>query len=323
MERDLHLYEVRKNGMWGYINSRGEILVQAKYVNVGTFSEGLGYVIDDRRVLTIIDANVEMLGHVENIDYAHRFSCGLLCVERNGKMGFVDRSGEIVIDFSFDLAVDFVQNLAIVHIGDSFGIIERDGRYRVPMKHAYLCPFYADSTVTGVRLGTENWRLIDLHGEIVESQRFAAAQSEREGLVPVRLPGTKWGWADVSGEIVFAPKFDQLSSAFFDGTIGFERRGKWGVVHRSGSILVNPIFSHVGDLCSDRRRVYVGAEAPNVLIGGKYGYLDETGEMCIEPRFDTASDFGNGAARVFVGKRKHALLGWINRDGEYFWEPQG
>lgn len=54
---------------------------------------------------------------------------------------------------------------------------------------------------------------------------------------------------------------------------------------------------------------------------GRWGYIDKTGELVIKPQFISAHDFSEGLARVHVEGYEGDRLGYINKKGEWVWEP--
>ena len=50
----------------------------------------------------------------------------------DGHWGFIDQSGEFVIEPQFDHAWDFDNGLAMVQVGDTLGYIDRSGNFVWP-----------------------------------------------------------------------------------------------------------------------------------------------------------------------------------------------
>ena len=100
---------------------------------------------------------------------------GLFPIEKNGKWGFIDRSGKIVISPQFDAANYFYEGLACVMVDKKqYGNI-------VIGKNGY----------------------IDRSGNWIIKPQFDFASGFSEGLASVRI-GEKSGYIDKSGDIVIA-----------------------------------------------------------------------------------------------------------------------
>ena len=72
---------------------------------------------------------------------AMRFSEGLAAVRIDGRFGYIDGRGEVVIAPQFDLAGDFYQGLAEVLVGNRTGIINHKGEIVVPPMFQRAIPF--------------------------------------------------------------------------------------------------------------------------------------------------------------------------------------
>ena len=55
--------------------------------------------------------------------------------EKNGKYGFVDENGNVVIDYIFDFADNFSEGLAAVRQEDSWGFIDTQGNTVIPFNY--------------------------------------------------------------------------------------------------------------------------------------------------------------------------------------------
>ena len=50
-------------------------------------------------------------------------------VRIGNKIGYIDKTGQIVVQAQFETAEDFSHGLAFVGVGDKFGYIDKTGRY--------------------------------------------------------------------------------------------------------------------------------------------------------------------------------------------------
>jgi hypothetical protein len=174
------LVAVRYNSKCGYINTDGKTVIDFQYSSCKQFSEGLALVqerieipkVDNgRNIIYVQDkcSYIDKLG-AKVIDfekngfdctYKHIFSEGLSTFQMKGKIGFMDKSGTMVIqpqfyDWGEDDGAKFSEGLALVLIRS-----ETDPR---DQKLSY----------------------IDKSGKVIFSSNFVSADDFSEGLAGVR-----------------------------------------------------------------------------------------------------------------------------------------
>jgi hypothetical protein len=144
----------------------------------------------------------------------------LFSVDKNGKSGYIDDKGKLVIPLIFDGAGDFSEGLAPVKVHDQWG--------------------YIDET-----------------GKIVIEPLFSRAYEFSEGLARVQVEGDKygmhgkWGFIDKSGNWVIKPQYGELtgvdseSQGFREGLAIIEIDYQKGFIDKSGRQLIKPQFSYV------------------------------------------------------------------------------
>lgn len=104
------------------------------------FHEELAKVRKDGKV-GFINQTGEIVIPLKFVD-ATRFSEGLAATEiENGKWGFIDRSGKIVIEAKFDWALRFSEGRALIQIGQKWGFIDKTGTIVVPASYEHAWPF--------------------------------------------------------------------------------------------------------------------------------------------------------------------------------------
>jgi hypothetical protein len=97
------LIPFRKDDVAGYLNAKGEVVIQPQFQVASTFSEGLA------------------------------------CVCKDGLFGYIDTRGEWVIPPRFQYANDFADGLAGVPLGENgWGFIDRAGKEVIPGKFAWV-----------------------------------------------------------------------------------------------------------------------------------------------------------------------------------------
>ena len=320
------LAAVTYNSKCGYIDTDGKTVIDFQYSYCKQFSEGLALVKETVRTpkqengrtvfyqeercsyinklgSKVIDFNKNGFD-CSSDTYKHTFSEGLSTFQMKGKIGFMDKSGKIIIQPQFyDLGDDdgskFSEGLALV-------LIPSETNLRVQ------------------KLG-----YIDKTGKVIINANVVGADDFSEGLEGVRYQESgknfgkkgyidfgKKGYIDTTGKIVIEPKFES-SSKFLDGLAGFMVVGrKFGYIDKSGKVVINPIYDDVKPFSE-------GMAA--VKVNGKYGFIDKTGRMVIEPAYKfvrsiykDGRSFSNGLAVV---EDNDGAIGYIDKSGNYVWKP--
>ena len=136
---------VKKDGKWGYINTKGEQIVECKFDSVGNFNEGFAAVKKDGK-WGYINTKGEQIVECK-FDYACNFYEGLAWVKKDRKWGYINTKGYFVIfDESkneievFDKAIDRSNNtFYLSRLGDKFGLL--DENFNVVVKNSIYGKF--------------------------------------------------------------------------------------------------------------------------------------------------------------------------------------
>jgi len=313
--KDGGLAVVRNGGKWGAVDGAGRVIVPVEFRHVRTAGDAV-LVTDKRGHLGVMDRRGHLLFRLLAERVGRGFSEGLLAVRRDGKWGYVDRSGKAVIDHQFDSAGEFSEGLAGVSTGGLYGYIDRSGRVAIDLKFADARPF--SGGMARVRTGG-GWGCIQRDGKVAIRPKYDFIGPFAGGVVS-RITGsagrrgprrqTDRSWGDLTD--VLRPDLAVV-----------ELWGKWGTIDRQGKLRTPArldwyILRTQGLVFSEGRA--------RIVCEGKVGYVGTGGRIAIRPRFDMAEPFSGGLARVMVwdrsqGKRPLAQWGYIDRCGEWVWKP--
>ena len=162
------------------------------------------------------------------------FSEGLAVVELNGKYGFIDKSGKVVIPIKYDDAWSFSEGLAEVSLNWKYGFIDKSGKVIIPIKYDYAWSFSE-----GLAKVTLNWKygFIDKSGKVIIPIKYDDAWAFSEGLAKVKLNG-KWGFIDKTGKVVIPIKYDYAWN-FSEGLAEVKLNGKIFFINKYGKCVLD------------------------------------------------------------------------------------
>lgn len=265
---------------------------------------------------------------------------GLYPVSLDGRWGYIDGTGTIVIEPQFDLALDFTEGLAAVTLEGKWGYIDTSGTMLIQPQFDRAQPFseglgavHTYSYSDGQPLNY--WGFVDRTGDVVipmEYGLFNCAFSE--GRCPVMLGdgGTMppWGYIDKTGTVVIGPQFDTAQN-FSEGLAavsGGDNTSPHGFIDANGDWVIelppDLMLGRMSSGFSEGLAIVHGLPSfesdVNPVI--PEGYIDKTGAVVIQPQFECATDFSEGLAAVRVAENGALKWGFIDTTGAIVIQPK-
>jgi len=253
---------------------------------------------------------------------------GLFAFEQNGRVGFIDRTGKIVIPPKINARIldvgDFSNGLARV---EHQGYIDESGRFVIKNKLAWedfddgvaRIPEQSPSPHSEGRAA-----LLDPTGRIIGripmlrtgrfSENLAAFTTEGRhgGQEPGSFAGRYFpgpqGFRDKQGNVVIEPKFADVGPF----RNGLARAALDGACHRATAS-----NGQQGTPTTGYANGCFGAP-PDAVSSCKVGFLNKEGQFAIQPRFESAQDFQEQLAAVRIGGQ----WGFIDSSGAVVIQPQ-
>ena len=283
------LFPFAENGIWGYMDTTGAVVIKPVYTMASTFHNGLAKVVVNTRFGFINFKGEEVVPPFYHS--ATNFHKGFSVVSENNLYGAIDRRGNTVVPMSYDS----------VHIaGDNLFIVFRDGK----------CNYLS-------RLG----EAIDSSGFIacgqMESKFAICSKSNGTGVVRndghvvhgfnanniKRLSETRfaimgesgYAIADTSGRMLTKFAFEDVG-VFSQGLAAASIEGRFGYVDPRGKTRI-PFIFQVMEGFPDFAKFNEGLAV--ISLTGTMGIADTTGNVLIGDSFDQVRLLGGGLAVVY------------------------
>lgn len=319
----IHLFPVRIEGQWGFINGDGRIRIEPEFDSGQYFSEGLARVRDGG--VGYIDANGDWVID-PRFQNGRQFQGGLAAVEIDGRWGYINKSGAFAINPQFNEAFSFKEGRAFV-LTPSFDweYIDITGQIIRTINTPDLDDFDVDdynNFSNGLALVQSDqngqYGFINQDGDMAINFQYAEARAFYDGLAAIKISDS-WGFIDTDGSTVIAPRYIEAGN-FGDGLVPVrENTNTWGYADKSGRIVIEPQFE-------DARRFTEGRAA--VLLDGFWGFIDKSGNLIGKADYDEVSEFKKGVAQVILEKldpnnenNRLTNYGYLGRDGKLVWYP--
>lgn len=259
----------------------------------------------------------------------HALTKDPLVIVQDGKYGYINHQGKVLIKPQFVWGTDFEDGFGTVyvcgrlvsvneagqilplkyskrgnglapqHSGDRVGFVDAEGHFTIAAMFADALPF--SDGLAAVKVG-DSWGFIDTMGRQVIPPTFQAAYYFREGVATAETEGV-YVLIDKSGSIL-AREFEQLRGIVSEGRVPVSRDDKYGYLDLHGKVLI-PLVYEDADSFND-------GLAP-VKKDGKWGYIASDGRVVIPFIFDKAGVFGSNLAPVQIADQ----TGFINRSGTF------
>jgi hypothetical protein len=241
----------------------------------------------------------------------------LLPIEINDKFGYINRSGEIIIEPQFKFANNFSEGLATVAMSDAddkfggkFGYIDSTGRLIIQ-------PIYdaASDFAQGwarVKSNYEGFFYINKIGKPTIINTFFECYTIQSFPIPVReTQKSKAGFINQKGEYIIEPQFD-VAFPFVDNYAVVAMNQQYGYINTQGEFIIEPQFYRANYFQNGLAKVIVKDE---ISGNKKEGFINKEGKFMVSPSFDIGctKDFSEGLAAVTSDGKK---WGFINTDGK-------
>ena len=326
---------VNRNGLFGFINTKGEEIISCKYIHANDFSEGLVSVSIGTQEITenTIWVKDEKYGVIDKIgqkviafefkDIA-RFKNGIAraCDLTTRKWGWIDNKGNWDISPKFENSDDF-NALEMAKVGvdyESNGYINRQGDFIInPI--FYQIGDFIDGIAYAKKWGQKEkydgkYGFINSEGETIVPFIYDNVQEFSENLALVGKRNDKgeikFGFIDKKGVEQVTLKFEYAHS-FSSGMAFVKQKSKYGWIDNKGKYLITNLYDVAEDFRFPEeegiKRIVLNAAKNKyntaiVSKNGFWGVIDFAGKEILPIKYDSVRKTSEG----IIAKKDNTIL---------------
>lgn len=237
-------------------------------------------------------------------DSVNDFSEGLAAVCIDNKLGYIDKTGEIIVSLKYEnigylgcqegvKTSDFIDGLALVKRNDKYGFIDKTGNEVTPCKYDEAYSF--SEGMASVRIDTR-WGFIDSTGKEVVPPKYDSVTYFNEGMAAVAN----------GGDLYINP--DEETDRIIEYT-----NSKWGFIDKAGTEVVLCQYNFSGKYKEGVAIMNTGSDLDK---RNHYKMIDKTGkEIVPEGKYTWFGEISEGLVAVSVDKYPNDKWGFIDLSG--------
>ena len=316
------LAAVKKNGKWGFINQKGEVVIPCSFYDVKSFEGGLARVQDQENGPW---RYINKYGRTnQRLDDMHaKAPAGMIIgpfkygIAKVGNYRTKEYSSTTTV---YDNAFDFDGHEEYSHSSYTdfvHGYMDRNGNMLTGYDYDSMSPEWmadeiSDGWIKMSRYDNGNTEYMSRMGKRLEGQYGLMSHNFHEGVAFVSKTVfgmfTKYGYINTNGEMVIPNKWVWCYD-FSEGLAAVKEKAKDKyfsyINHKGETVIPSQPWNRAGEF-------HEGLASVQQSGSGYFGYIDKTGKNVIPYRWEVAGDFSQGLAPV----RDNDQYGFIDKTGK-------
>ena len=271
--------------LWGYINTKGDFVIEPKYKYAEPFEYGFakvsykeqsGFTAQDFLYINIKGVEITADKILKEPVYMFGMKPNIV----NGKYGYINTGGKQAIPALYDYAGPFNRGgIAVVTKGEAYGCINKTGKLIVPCVN--LSPI-AIGTVGYVSIANyDNCKIYDSTGAFIVVPNVNDIYTFERGNITTFRVDNKYGYINTKGKILVPAEYDEAGSCS-EGLAKVKKNNQLIVL----DVINNRILSYVGD--GNDYYSFTNGKAV-VIQKEKYGLIDKNNNIIIPIKYEWLS----------------------------------
>lgn len=327
----------------GFLNSKGEVIVEAKYNMASDFYNEYANIIKDSIYGYIDKKGKETL--FNNYDETFFYYGNTGVAKKNGRYGLINRKGDSLTSFIYGNIDNFGFNYFKISLGKNKQqilnnkgeiVFNKDLRYIIRSHYINSDSIFIFQEETNAK---KLKGLVNIKGQVISKPKYQEIYFINDKKFYVVKKNDKYGFIDKKGNEIIPSEYKKVSFNINNNLIAVKKKDKWGYVNRENKEVIPFIYDEahafLGGLAFVKKGKFYGCIDKNNKIkvdfnlektkypfftnklalykkGDKFGFINKRGKIKIEPKYDKAFPFVNGLAYVELNGK----VGFINKKGE-------
>lgn len=191
---------------WGYIDNRGNFVIQPMY------------------------------------DEVLDFSCGYAIVWMGDDLKFIDKKGNLQTTPSVDGASDFYHGYSTIELDDNQGLMDKNFNMAIQPYFYSLRMMGDNGLVAAKRTDDSKWEYVNAKGDTKIPAMYDYSDDFKDGLAIIQL-NNKRGAINKAGDFIIQPIYENGLWNMGKGLIGFyDKNEKAGILDKNGNTIVPTMY---------------------------------------------------------------------------------
>ena len=240
------LLAIKRSDRWGFMDTKGELVIQLKYTKASNFENGHAVVYKGEKYYVINKAGEETGIDMENVIKVQAFSDGLApYYSKDKKWGFIGIDGKVAIPAQYKAVGYFNNGIAWARSKKGkYGFIDKKGAWVLEPIYDTAKDFDKASGMARVKLKGK-WGYVNKKGDFlkVDTEKWG---DFKDGLAKGRKNGLI-GFYDNTGNWVVEPTL-QGARDFKNGYCAAKKDDLWGLINKEGEWVIEPQYISIRDV---------------------------------------------------------------------------
>lgn len=176
---------------------------------------------------------VQSQNWTKQYDYVDDCICGLAKVNKDGKFGYVDQNGNVIIPLIYQDAMTFNEGYAAIKLDNKWGFVDSTGKVIISPEYEEAGSFF--ESLSSVRKNGK-FGFIDTGNKTIVPFIYYLAFGFSEGLAAVQNEKNLWGYIDLNGKTII-PFVFSFAGRFEEGKARVMKGSKMSYINKSGKHL--------------------------------------------------------------------------------------